>query len=164
MDFGIEFETRSVQVAAVAQGSPAHGLGIRPGDRLTHLAGMPVCNRDQVAATWLIRHEGCGDHLTVWRDGEVLTLQIPAGLDVVTFAERTVSPIAVVREQLAADGMIDLRRRALADLVGQDPSFARERSGVAMRQLMEAFEAMEQALAGRAQAGRSGSERAASVA
>lgn len=163
MDFGIEFETRSVQVAAVAHGSPAHELGIRPGDRLTHLAGMPVCNRDQVAATWLIRHEGCGDHITVWRDGEVLTHQIPAGLDVVTFAERAVSPITVVREQ-GADGMIDLRRRALADLVGQDPSFARERSRVAMRQLMEAFEAMEQALAGRAQAGRSGSERAASVA
>ena len=79
-------------------------------------------------------------------------------------AERAVSPIAVVREQASAEGMIDLRRRALADLVGQDPSFARERSRMAMRQLMEAFEAMEQALAGRAQAGRSGSERAASVA
>ena len=164
MDFGIEFETRSVQVAAVAPGSPAHGLGIRPGDRLTHLAGMPVCNRDQIAATWLIRDQGSGDHLTVWRDGEVLILQIPAGLDVVAFAERAVSPITVVREQTTPDGMIDLRRRALADLVGQDPAFARERSRVAMRQLMEAFDAMEQALAGRAQASRAEVERTASVA
>ena len=86
MDFGIAFEHRSVRITAVEPGSPASALGLREGDRLTHVGGIPVCNRDQIAATWLMLDDLPRDDITVLRRREVIRIPILPGLEHVTFA------------------------------------------------------------------------------
>ena len=77
MDITLVLEGRSVRIHSVAPGSAAYGLGIRPGDRLTHVGGMPVCNGAQAESTWLDKHVTGRDDLTIWRDSEVLCIPVP---------------------------------------------------------------------------------------
>jgi len=86
MDFGIVFEHRSVRICTVDPDSPAGRMGLRRGDRLTHIGGIPVCNRDQIAATWLMLGDLPRDDITVLRKREVLRIPILPGLEHATFA------------------------------------------------------------------------------
>ncbi|MEI6373399.1 MAG: PDZ domain-containing protein [Actinomycetes bacterium] len=77
MDITVVLEERSVRVHSAAPGSAAYSLGIRAGDRLTHVGGIPVCNAFQAEATWREQHVRGRDDLTIWRDSEVLCIPVP---------------------------------------------------------------------------------------
>jgi len=152
MDFGVVFEPRSVLVAHVESGSLADSLGIRPGERLTHLNAIPVCNPDQLAAMWRDRQPGRAT-LSVWRDGQVREVDLNDLPDLpqhLSFAERALGSVTSIRGEVDELVLVDSRRRVMADLIERDPAFTRERTRESLRHLMEAFEAMEHAIAGRA--------------
>lgn len=152
MDFGIVFEPRSVQVAHVESGSLADSVGIRPGDRVTHLNAIPLCNPDQLAAMWRDRQPGRAT-LSVWSDGQIRAVDLPDLPDLpdrLEFTERPLGSVISLRGEVDELVLVDSRRRVMADLIERDPAFTRERTREALRHLMEAFEAMEHAIAGRA--------------
>jgi len=85
MDITVVLEERSVRVHSAAPGSAAYSLGIRAGDRLTHVGGIPVCNAFQAEATWREQHVMGRDDLTIWREGDILSLPVPAGASLSCF-------------------------------------------------------------------------------
>ncbi len=67
---------QGVYISAVEEGSCSETAGLRPGDIITGIDGTPVLTTSELAR--LVREYKAGDsaELSVWRDGELLTVTV----------------------------------------------------------------------------------------
>jgi len=77
--FGVDFDGSGVLVDRIPDDQPAQQAGMKAGDVIVEVDGVPTPTGDVLRSIVSIRHPGQVVPVTIWRDGEYKTLDVQLG-------------------------------------------------------------------------------------